>query len=62
MEKQRVYVWYIRTSLERYIFYKVFVTARSEKLSDILEFSPQNVIMPILSSTDVDTLAAQDLV
>ena len=42
---------------------KVFVTeTRSERISDILEFSPQNVKMPRLLSANATTLASRLLV
>ena len=33
-----------------------------ERFADVLVFSPQNLVMPRVSSTDADTLAVQDLV
>ena len=55
-------VWYISPALEKYRCYKVSVTEkRSERISDIMEFSPQNVRMPIVLSADAAALAARDL-
>ena len=45
------------------MYYKVFVTeTRSERIVDAMEFFPQKVIIPIVSSSDAATLVARDLV
>ena len=61
--KHGVSVWYIISSMEHYMCYKVFVIETiSERISDVMEFPPQNVMIPRVLSADADTLAAQDLV
>ena len=45
--KHGVAVWYIIPALENYSFYRVFlIETRSERISDVMEFPPQNVIIP----------------
>ena len=61
--KHGVSGWYIGPALDHYRWYKVFVTEKkSEIISDVVEFPPQNVRMPRVLSTDAATLAEQDLV
>ena len=51
------------TELEHYMCYKVFVIETiSEIIADVMEFFPQNVNVPRVSSADAATLAARDLV
>ena len=54
---------YIGPALIHYRCYKVFLTEkRIERISDVVEFPPQNVRISIVPSADAATLAAQDLV
>ena len=54
---------YIRPVLEHYRCYKVFFIEKiSEIIADVVEFTIQNVRMPILLSADSEMLAAQYLV
>ena len=55
--------WCIGPALEHYRCYKVFLTkTRSEIIADVEEFSPQNVKMPRVLSSDVVMLSAQHVV
>ena len=61
--KHGVSGWYISLELEHYRCYKLFGTeSRSEVISYIVEFPPQNTRIPTFLSDDADTLAAQYLV
>ena len=52
-----------RPELEHYRCYKVFlIEIRSERIYDIVEFTPQNGIMPRILSADITTLAERYLV
>jgi hypothetical protein len=54
--------WYLGPALEHYRCHKVYITkTRSERASDTVEFFPQAITMPHMSSADAATLAAQDL-
>ena len=55
--------WYIGPELDHYSCFKLFMTEKiSERISDIVDFLPQNVRMPRVSSADAATPAARYLV
>ena len=59
--KHGVSGWNIGPELEQYRCYKVFVTETTpEIISDIVEFTPQNVRMTRISSADAATIAMQE--
>ena len=63
MEKPGVSVLYIGPFLEPYMYYRIFATeTKSECIADILDYFPQNVKIPRVSSPDADTLKAWDLI
>ena len=56
--KHGVAGWFIGPALEHCRYYKVFVAEkRIERITDVVDFPPQNVIMPIVLSDDAATLA-----
>ena len=61
--KHGVQGWYIGPSFEHYSCYKLFFTVtRSERIADVVDFFPQDMIMPRVLSYDAYLLSAQDLV
>eukprot|EP00978_Attheya_sp_CCMP212_P038542 scaffold191999_cov45-Attheya_sp.AAC.1 len=54
--------WYIGPALEHYRCHRVYITkTRAVRVSDTVDFFPQTIRMPQMSSADAATLAAQDL-
>jgi hypothetical protein len=55
--------WYIGPALEHYQCYRVHVNnTNAERIGDTVEFFPQHVQMPKLSSADAAMQAASDLI
>ena len=55
--------WYIGPELDHYSCFKLFMTEKiSERISDIVDFLPQNVRMPRVSSAEAAMPAARYLV
>ena len=61
--KNEVAGWYIRPEKKHYRFYKIFFNeTRSEQVFDNVEFYPQSMKIPRISSADAATLAERYLI
>ena len=55
--------WYIGPAVEHYQRYKVYITkTRAERITDTVEFLPENTNMPVISSANASTHAKIDLI